>query len=644
MRPARFSMRVRLAVFISALSLLTSAALLAVLPLRLERNAELNMERSAESIVRLMGAALAPALDFGDERYAHRQLGQLESLPGVSYAVLLEAEGGQLAGWPEGFVPSVTAQGNRPVREAELLHLALPLRTRGGQEGLLQMGFSLEPLHAQVREQQLEAALLSLILLAVGLFGALVVARSFTAPVRRLTQVAQRIADGDDAAHRALDVTRSDELGQLGEVIQKMLQRLFEEKDRVRALNHELEARVARRTAELNQRLVELKAAQEQLVVADRRVSMGQLAAGVAHEINNPLAFVTSNLQFVRSELKGLAPGQALDTAECLEALSEAVEGCERVRHIVQGLKTFSRTDEERLEPVQLSDALDAALQMATNELKHRARVVVEVEDPRPVKGNSVRLGQVFLNLLINAGHAIGEGGADENLIRVRIFSAPDGRVAASVEDTGCGMAPEVRARLFTPFFTTKPVGSGTGLGLSICQGIITRLGGEIRVDSAPGRGTTFTLLLPPAADEDTPLPGPSPLLGPAPRPARILLVDDDPLVARALERTLGRNHHVDVVLSGAQALGKLGEGPRYDLILCDVMMPQMNGMQLFQTLEALDPSLAERVLFISGGVFTDQVRGFMDAHRERLLDKPIDPALLQARILAAVAQEGLST
>ena len=243
--------------------------------------------------------------------------------------------------------------------------------------------------------------------------------------------------------------------------------------------------------------LTERRQIQARLVVADRLASVGTLAAGVAHEINNPLAFVISNLSFLTEELHAIAgqlPPGRLDELE--EVLAETNEGVNRVRLIVQDLKTFSRGDEELPTAVDLRRVIDSALALARGELRHRATVVKDVSDVPLVEGSEARFGQVVLNLLINAAHAITAGQPDKNEIRVVLRAEVDHAII-EVKDTGCGMAPEVLSRIFDPFFTTKPVGVGTGLGLSICHGIITGFGGEITAASEVGKGSTFRISLP---------------------------------------------------------------------------------------------------------------------------------------------------
>ena len=387
----------------------------------------------------------------------------------------------------------------------------------------------------------------------------------------------------------------------------------------------------------------------------DRMIAVGTMAAGVGHEINNPLCYVLGNLGFLAEQLPRLfaelkpgsagAPEGARSTratppplhddatwvAELEGALREAQEGAERVRTIVRDLKTFARSDQEVRAPVHVEGVLASAINMAWTEIRHRARLVQEISPTPPVMANESRLGQVFLNLLVNAAQAIPEDRSDDHCIRVRT-SLRASQVAIEVHDTGAGIAPEHLARIFDPFFTTKPMGQGTGLGLSICQGLVQAMGGEIEVESQLGRGSCFRVLLPaalePVAATEAAADGePSPRRAPR---SRLLIVDDEPLVAQSLERTLRDLHEVESVTTARAALRRLAEGARYDLILCDLMMPQMSGIDLYQELLARAPELAERMLFITGGAFTPRARQFLEESRRPWLEKPLGPEQLR--------------
>jgi signal transduction histidine kinase len=233
---------------------------------------------------------------------------------------------------------------------------------------------------------------------------------------------------------------------------------------------------------------------------AERFAALGRLAASVGHEINNPLAYILSNLRYLSTELRDLTKSEEERERwqEVEEALGDALHGAERVRKIVQALKTLARAQIEPPSQVDLNAVLDRTLEMMEQELRRRARLVKDYGVSRPVMGDEGRLGQVFLNLLLNAVQAIPEGQPESHEIRVTTRQDLAGNAIVEVRDTGHGIAPEILPRIFEPFFTTKEAGEGTGLGLSICHATIEAMGGEIEVQSEPGRGSTFRILLPP--------------------------------------------------------------------------------------------------------------------------------------------------
>ncbi len=268
---------------------------------------------------------------------------------------------------------------------------------------------------------------------------------------------------------------------------------------RSRQRERQLQARVDERTAELAMRLQQLEATQERLAHAEKLAAVGTLASGVGHEINNPLAYILSNLRYLSTELRALSKREEERERwqEVEEALSDALHGAERVRKIVQALRTLARVQAEPPSRVDPQAVLDRTLEGMGEELRRRARLVKEYGPPLLVLGDEGRLGQVFLQLLANAVQAIPHGQPEGNEIRVTTRKGADGRAVIEVRDTGHGIAPEVLPRIFEPFFTTKEAGEGTGLGLSICHATIQAMGGEIQVESEPGRGSTFRILLP---------------------------------------------------------------------------------------------------------------------------------------------------
>jgi signal transduction histidine kinase len=371
----------------------------------------------------------------------------------------------------------------------------------------------------------------------------------------------------------------------------------------------------------------ERRRAELALLLSDRMASVGTLAAGVAHEINNPLSYVIANLDFA---LGGNAPGIG-QGAEVLESLRQARDGAERVRLIVRDLKTFSRADSGPSGAVDIHRVLDSSASIVGNEIRHRARLVKDYGPVAQVRGNEPRLGQVFLNLLVNAAQAIDEGKVSQNEIRISTHSVDD-RLIVEVTDTGSGIPLEVIDHVFEPFVTTKPIGVGTGLGLSICQNIVTTMGGKISVKSELGKGTTFRVELP-IADEvatvevvETPVE----VTGGS---ARILVVDDEPMILNALRRTLEPEHRVSLHTSGREALELINQGQRFDIILCDLMMPEMTGIELHEQLNATIAEQAQRMVFLTGGAFTNAAREFLDKVPNRRVEKPFDTRQLRALI-----------
>src|SRR6185503_3312057 len=307
----------------------------------------------------------------------------------------------------------------------------------------------------------------------------------------------------------------------------------------------ELEAEVLARTQaireahdRLQREVTQRHRMEAQLRRAQKLEALGRLAAGIAHEINNPLAFVIANLQYVRDALD-LPTGdlQKAPLDELASALAEACVGGERIKQIVRDLKAFAQPHDESLAVVDLRPVLDFSLKMAAAEIRRRAQLVTRFDDVPAVWAISGRLEQVFVNLLVNAAQAIPPGAVASNQIRVTARVVEDG-VAVEIADTGVGIPAGNLERIFDPFFTTKPVGVGTGLGLSICHSIVTAFGGELTVESEEGKGSTFRVSLPSAGRTAEAPDEPPPALR-LPTVARILLVDAEPALAKAIRRML---------------------------------------------------------------------------------------------------------
>ena len=422
--------------------------------------------------------------------------------------------------------------------------------------------------------------------------------------------------------------------------------------------------------------LTEQRRLHERLAHSDRMASLGTLAAGVAHEINNPLGFILMNLDGVLEELPGLMrnlqvlrlsladrigvlEAERLLAAAGLPATAEPVDdltarvrdahvGAQRVRDIVRDLKTFARveTEEAALGPVHVDSALEVALNLACHDIKYKARIRRDFRTTPPALADEGRLSQVLLNLMVNAAQS--PQGDESKQVTLRTYARPD-RVVVEISDNGAGIAPGDLARVFEPFFTTKPAGEGSGLGLAISREIVRGFGGELEVESAAGHGATFRVCLPIAAPlsveeevEDEPTEE-----TPQPRRPRILVVDDEPMMLRALERRLSREYDVTCALSGAQALERLSEDTGWELVLCDVVMPGVDGAAVYRWIQTHHPQLLERTIMMTGGAVTTESRRFLDETQNLVLPKPLQvPQLmgvLRGMMFEPPSRNGLS-
>jgi signal transduction histidine kinase len=368
--------------------------------------------------------------------------------------------------------------------------------------------------------------------------------------------------------------------------------------------------------------ITERKLLQDRLTASERMASIGTLAAGVGHEINNPLTYIMLNLELLDRELQAAAP-----RFERMRTMVDQTRyGTERVRSVVRDLQALTRAPEDRLTRIDPVAILDRCLEIAHHQLKHRATVIRDVRAVPAVLGNEGRMVQLFLNLIVNAAQAIPEGDVEHNQIRITTTTDTDGRALIEIADTGTGIPPEVMPRIFDPFFTTKAVGEGTGLGLAICRTIAIGMGGDIEVDTS--RSTTFRVRLP-AAPRHVDAPTTTAAL-PAVRRQRVLIIDDEPQVGSLVGRVLPQ-HQITSETSARAALVRLRCGERFDHILCDLMMPDLTGMDFYEALAHIDPDLQGRVIFISAGTFTDRARTFLDSVKNARLDKPFDMAQLTA-------------
>jgi PAS domain S-box-containing protein len=367
---------------------------------------------------------------------------------------------------------------------------------------------------------------------------------------------------------------------------------------------------------------------QRQLIVSDRLASLGVLAAGVAHEINNPLACALGGLEVANMELAGR------ETPRLCEALEVMGEGMDRVRTIVRDLRTLGQSDDAQVIAVDVNAALESTITLVAKTLARRARVERDYRSVPHARANPARLGQVLLNLVLNAIDAIPVGAPGDNIIRIETSRDAEGRVVIEISDSGPGIPSDVLGRMFDPFFTTKPVGQGTGLGLAICHRIVTELGGKISVDSALGVGTTLRVALP-AVDTITKSPDDMEReKGIAAKKLRVLLVDDEQRILKILRMVLMR-HHVTTATNVDEALARIAQEPAFDVVVSDVMMPGRSGVDFFAALQKLEPELCDRFLFITAGALGSDTTLEIARTKRPCLDKPFNGKELQVAIEA---------
>ena len=379
----------------------------------------------------------------------------------------------------------------------------------------------------------------------------------------------------------------------------------------------------------------------------DRAIAIGTLVAGLGHEINNPLSFVLGNLDFTRDNLQELAsacaeiPSEKREECrrvlmELDEAMSGAHLGGERIRDIVIQLQQFSRHEKVRPEPMEVEKALESAITMASGEIRHRAEIVRQYEEVPPVEGNESQLSQIFLNLLVNAAQAIDEGDALHNRITVRV-EADGEQVVVEISDTGAGIADEIGDRIFDPFFTTKPPGHGTGLGLALCRQIVESHDGLLTFDSVEGEGTTFRVILP-ATDKEVRKASRKRSSAAYDQTRRVAFIDDEAEMGEVARRILEPPHEVFTMSDPHEFLDALDRGEHYDIVFCDLMMPNLTGMDLWENLGESHPEVLPKMVFITGGAFTPRATRFLEEVEPRLLLKPFDSEKLKELVAGAEA------
>lgn len=459
-------------------------------------------------------------------------------------------------------------------------------------------------------------ALASLCAILIGGAVIWVLVSKVTAPLRELRDSAEAVGRGDYS--RRVSVQSADECGELAATFNKMTENVRQSR------------------AELEKTVNTLKATQEQLIQSEKLSAVGEFVAGVAHELNNPLAAVTGFAELLRESNRD---------AEYRRQLDLIFKAAQRCQKIVQSLLSFARRHPVERKPVSANELVEAVLEIVAYPLRTSNVEVATMLDPNlpAVMADGHQIQQVLLNIINNARQALE---AHKSGGKITITTAVRGpNVCCTIQDNGPGIAPENLRRIFDPFFTTKEVGKGTGLGLSLCYGIIKEHGGDIRVESSPGKGATFFVELPVAQGVGKGIQKLIPPEKNAPDPRegagkKILVIDDEEAILQMVSESLTRSgYQVETAIDGETGLRRLRQN-HYDLTLCDWKMPGLSGRQVYDQLGASRPDLCRRIIFITGDVINEQMRDFLKAENRPCLGKPFVLADLRAAIQTTL--EGL--
>ena len=432
--------------------------------------------------------------------------------------------------------------------------------------------------------------------------------RKVTQPLRQLRSSAEAVGRGDFS--KVVDVSSKDECGELAAVFNQMIER------------------VKTSRGQLEQTVETLKSTQNQLIQSEKLSGIGEFVAGVAHELNNPLTSVMGFAELLQQSTLDEQHRRYLDMI---------FKSAKRCQKIVASLLSFARKHAPERKVLNVNGVVESAIEIVAYQLRTSNIEVITNLDPNlpATLVDPHQMQQVFLNIISNARQAM-EGQETKGRIRISTL-AGGGRVRIVFQDNGPGISEENLTKLFVPFFTTKEVGKGTGLGLSLCYGMVTEHGGTITPLSKPGEGATFTIDLP--VTQEAAKKAETGLLPAQPQSIkeglgkRVLVVDDEDSILQMIREALTMSgYQVDVARDGETALARLAKN-NYDLTLCDWKMPGLNGQQIFDQLDRLNPEMSKRLIFITGDVVNEKTQEFLKSRNKICLSKPFTLSEFRAAI-----------
>jgi len=494
--------------------------------------------------------------------------------------------------------------------------------------GAVVVGLSLERSKAEISRLRIAFGLLTALVVLLAVLLTILIVRVVAQPIKSMAIATRRIAEGD--LQETIEVHTADEVGDLGRSFNRMTEKLRSSREAVERYSEELEQMVRQRTKQLEQ-------AQSQLVQAEKMSAMGELVSGVAHELNNPLAGVIGYSQLLLGEEVSERTRRGLDR------INREAQRCKR---IVQNLQVFARKHLPQKNYIGINGILQSTIELRSYQLQvDNVEVISALQEDLPkTMADFHQLQQVFMNLIINAHHAIKHAG---RVGRIEVESGEQhGQIVVRISDNGCGIPQENLGKIFDPFFTTKEVGQGTGLGLSICYGIIQEHRGRIYATSRPDEGSTITVELPilqpseETAEAERPAEAePEPLPAGTARVTNILVIDDEPSIVDILHETLRKDgHRVDTASNGKTALRKL-KAQQYDVIISDLRMPGMGGEDLYESVRAISPEMARRIIFSTGDVANESTRAFLERTGNPYLQKPFELAAMRRLVARMTAR-----